>query len=150
MSRNLHTLLLWLLIAVLPIQGVAAVIKASCGAERHDSVAAARMQSQDGNAMSHHHDASVVDHHHHDDLSTLAAVAAATSDESASTDTGHHHKSSTCSACAACCFGAVAPPPALSWAPDQDSYLATASPLAIQFIGHIPAGIERPPRIFSA
>jgi hypothetical protein len=149
MSRFLKTLLLWLLIAALPIQGMAAVVKASCGSERHNNAVNPRVSQlhfHDDGTTPHHHDAllslPVVDHH--DEASTTA------SDNSASADTQNHHKSSSCSACASCCFGAVAPPPVLSWNPAQHSYRAAAAALIVQFAGYIPAGIERPPRAFSA
>lgn len=38
MPRIFQTLLLWLLMAALPIQGMTTVVKTFCGAERHDLV----------------------------------------------------------------------------------------------------------------
>lgn len=145
MFRVFKTFLLWLLIAALPIQGAAAVIKASCG-PRHHGVSI---------------EASVSDHHHsvgtlaHGDVSAEmvavdneAVVAFALTEQADSSP--KLPVSSFCSACAACCAGAVAPPPSLSLTPTFLVVEAAVLPPVVSFTGFIPAGPERPPRHLSA
>jgi hypothetical protein len=150
MPRLFKTFLLWLLIAALPVQGMAAVAKASCGPERHMSMATtvvmAHLHAEDGAMMDHHHaDQAMEGHLHATDESDADASGSGT--DSASQNT---HKSAYCSACAACCFGATAPPSSLSWKPVLGSHLAEALPALVQSTGHIPSRIERPPRHLSA
>jgi hypothetical protein len=142
MHRILKTFLLWLLIAALPIQGMAAVVKASCGPTHHQSVAAMMAEHH------HAHDG----HHHHADANIAAdehRSASSTASDKAS-DKAQAQKSAFCSACAACCFGAAAPPPVVFWSPTLVRSEAKPIPLAVLFTGYIPAGLERPPRHFSA
>lgn len=142
MRLSPKTLLLWLLIAVLPIQGMAAVVKAFCGPGRHESISVA------GGAKAHYHVRGLGAHDHHDDEVAAnhhnpEASAAATD---VSLEKNHAHKSSQCGACAACCFGAAAPPPTVSWDPALVSSRHVVRLPAIQFTGFIPGGLERPPR----
>jgi hypothetical protein len=146
MNRVLKTFLLWLLIAVLPIQGMAAVIKASCGPRHHDTSLAVMTVAE------HHHDADVGPHQH-----DSSDVTAATEDVEAAGTASHHsssakqiHKASHCSACAACCTGAVAPPSSVSLPPVLSTIEAAPIPPAVSFTGFIPAGLKRPPKHLSA
>jgi hypothetical protein len=146
MFRALKTLLLWLLIAALPVQGFAAVAKASCGPAHHNAAPVAVMTGEP-----HHGDDEV--HHSHDrgDGSMHAAAEGASSDSSASADKlSGTYKSSYCSACVACCVGAVAPPSALILpAAYSSSETVVVSPLPL-VAGYIPDGLKRPPRSISA
>ena len=141
MNRTFKTLLLWLLIAALPLQGLAAAIQTSCGPAHHASEI-----SVDANA--HHHDGgailnlddAVAAHHSMPDLSS-------TSDHPS---TPHKHQASICSACAACCVGAIAFTSGTLFAPTYTSselVLVSPSPLVS---GFIPTGLERPPKRISA
>jgi hypothetical protein len=142
MNRVFKTLLLWLLIAVLPVQGFAAAMKASCGPGRHGSLPISITTDE------HHHDGAAAHAHHHDaDMHSVSdsspPESSVTADNSSDT---HKHKSSYCSACAACCAGAVAPPSALHRTPVHgSSELVLASPAPL-VTGYIPGGLERPPR----
>lgn len=149
MTRVIKTLLLWLLMAALPLQGLAAVMKASCGPAHHAGVPAAML------AEGHHHDHAGGDHHHHHDFAQHAAAGGAHADNTDdATDSASAastiNTSSYCSACAACCVGAVAPPSVTLWTPGDAAaetiFIAPASLVT----GHIPAGLERPPRKISA
>jgi hypothetical protein len=139
MQRLVKTVLLWLLIATLPIQGIAAAAKAACGPEHHETMTMQEQESPLQHAMTHDHDG------HQDMMMADADVAVGHA-----SDNHHSHKSSFCSSCAACCVGAVAPPfafnqtmpPSLS-----ESVHISAAPLVA---GVIPAGLERPPRQLSA
>jgi hypothetical protein len=145
MNRVLKTFLLWLLMAALPLQGMAAVIKASCGPRHHDI--SSSMLTVMGN---HSHDESVGPHHHDEAGNIVVADDAeeASSSKSAESKQGPHL--SYCSACAACCFGAAAPPPSVFLTPVFSTVEAAVIPPVVSFTGFIPAGLERPPRHLSA
>lgn len=134
MNRLFKTFLLWLLLAVLPLQGTAAAVQTSCGPMPHHGAAEMVMQAQ-----SHHHEG--------DDAADSVTVVAA---KSAGDSADIKHKSSHCSACAACCVGAVAPPSisALTSA-YSSSLLEVVSPSPL-VTGFIPAGLERPPKRITA
>jgi hypothetical protein len=141
MKRVLKTFLLWLLLAALPIQGMAAVIKASCGPKHHSSLSVV-MNAE----TRHHHDGTG----HHDHAADHAVIVAdqmdslSAPDESA--DANQSQQSGYCSACATCCTGTVAPPFASVWVPEHSrSETKAVFPIPL-FTGHIPASLERPPR----
>jgi hypothetical protein len=127
MNRALKNLLLWLLISLLPIQGMAAVISASCS----------QAASVQHGATAHH---AAQAHCPSDSVDTAADSASGSASDSAAT----HHAS--CSACAACCIGASAPPstpaPATGHALSESRFAALGMPGN----GFIPTGLERPPR----
>jgi hypothetical protein len=140
MIRAFKTFLLWLLIAALPLQGMATALKASCG-----PTATAAM------AHGNHHDVDATQDHHRDHLTAHSDSATSNSTGTTDESSSHHqHKSSYCSACAACCAGAVAPPSALTWPPVYTSSETIVVPPPILVAGHIPDGLERPPRRISA
>lgn len=135
MNRVFRTLLLWLLIAALPVQGWAAVAKFGCDPAHHDSSPVVVMtDSHDGALAQTHHDG-MSDH-----------ATADTSAAKGSLDKGSAHKSSHYSACASSCFGAVAPPPVLPLSPSVSSSETVIVPLLPLLAGQIPASLERPPR----
>jgi hypothetical protein len=142
MNRFLKILLLWLLLAALPFQGMAAAMQAACGpAERSDSA---------GTAMSmqpHHHDGDAADMAHAGAADGHTATKSPlSSDESPDTRQAH----SGCSACATCGVGAAAPPPALDLpAVHGDSLPAVISPIPL-VAGIVPGGLERPPKRVTA
>lgn len=134
MNRVFRTLLLWLLIAALPVQGWAAVVKSGCGPAHHDSSPVVAMTDQ--------HDASPAQSHH----DGLSGHATADASAKASADKGSAHKSSHYSVCAASCFGAVAPPSVLPLSPLVSSSETVIVSLLPLLAGPIPASLERPPR----
>jgi hypothetical protein len=123
MRRSLKTMLLWLLIAVLPLQGLAAVMLHGWTAP------AAAVQPMDHAAMA-----------------MPMSVHEACMDAPAAGDPSHHSVKHGCSAAATCCAGAAVPPgfPILTVPPETaDVHVASVTtPVA----GHIPDGLERPPR----
>jgi predicted cobalt transporter CbtA len=140
MNRFLKTLLLWLLIAALPLQGFAAAMLVSCGSAHDDSLQVAIMNDE------HHDDSAAVHSHHHDvaDADSSSSDSTANADKSSATHDKHQH--SSCSVCAACCVGAVAPPSALNFTPvhsGSETVVISPAPLVT---GYIPGGLERPPR----
>ena len=118
-------MLLWLLIAVLPLQGFAAVMLHgwTIPAPVSDVVAMPAM----------HHAMPMPSH----EACTEAPAAG---------DASHHGAKHGCSASAACCVGAAVPPgfPSLCLPPDSPEVHQAwiIAPVA----GHIPDGLERPPK----
>lgn len=148
MNRVLKTFLLWLLIAVLPVQGFGAVLKRSCGPVREEvlrqPVVPAAHQHMNTGAMSMHHQ--MMTSHDADDAGSVAAA----SDCSSKKTSPHGHKGSTCNSSAVCCFGAAAPPLVKAASPDMDSTECYCADLAATVTGFIPDSLERPPRPYSA
>jgi hypothetical protein len=157
MNRIFKTLLIWLIIAALPIQATAAVVKASCGSAHHP----AQMQNSFfGHApaadVPHHEHLSTEAHHGHADQASThgefaghaSSVDEMTGAEATFNQADQEH--STCSACAACCVGAVAPPPAQVRAPEFSQFKTSSIVSSKLLAGFIPAGLERPPRFFLA
>lgn len=144
MFRVIKTLLIWLFVVALPVQGFAATTKAACSPARHVSLApiAAQALHADG----------AHDHHGHDS-NYQVAVDDMTADRSSGADaSGQHaeHKSAYCSACSTCCVGAALMFSGLDWGPLVHA-VETLKPLPSPlFSGFIPTGLERPPRHFSA
>lgn len=142
MNRVLKTFFLWLLIATLPLQGIAAAMKASCGPGHH---ATALLNDAVDN---HHHDGQAAADHH-PDRTAISALENLSSDMP-DASSARQLESSFCSSCASCCFGAIAPPPISLQTPIYSSsefIVVTAPPLVT---GFIPAGLERPPKPVSA
>jgi hypothetical protein len=148
MNRVLKTLLLWLLIAALPVQGLAAVVKASCGPDHHSQIVYA-VQHDKFTAFEEHNHVTDPTHDHHalsgmdGDAMQVNASFNETDETSASKP---QTKSTYCSACATCCVGAIAlisttvQAPALS-----HSEFITVRPSTL-VVDYIPSNLERPPR----
>lgn len=125
---------------VLPAQAIASAIKLSCGPAQHPVSAAASM------AVEHvHQGMDQHSNHHHESIQQ-----AATDNESDTPKESAQFKSSFCSACASCCVGATAPPSMVEWHSDHNSRLAPLVTFSPFIAGHIPPGLERPPRNFLA
>lgn len=150
MNRFVRQLLLWFLIAALPVQGMAAIIKANCGPRHHAvSVSASATTEMPHGHVSHFHEGQTAsDFHHTIEVNENDAVAEDSMASEPSQFAGHY--ATYCSACAACCTGAVAPPASLSAVPTPDIGEATAIPPVTSYLGFIPASLERPPKPFSA
>jgi hypothetical protein len=137
MIRTLKTLLLLFIVVALPVQGLAAVVKASCGPGHHGSLSAVV-------AKTHHHDAAPT--HQHDEGSDHAAADSVPAGAKSVADRTTVSKCAYCSACATCCFAAVAPPSALLLIPVHSSSENVVTSPSPWVAGFIPAGLERPPK----
>jgi hypothetical protein len=134
MNRFLKTLLLWLLLAALPVQGMAAAAMAACGSGKHHGAAPVLSTAH------HQHEASMA-------MSTQDMDHVHTAPDPA-THTAHHggHGAGACGACVNCCAGAVALSPALIAIAQRAATIALPaypSPLVTSFI---PSALERPPK----
>lgn len=130
MKRALKALLLWLLLATLPLQGYTAVARTSCGLMASQHLPKGMTTSQSS----------------HREGDGDASPVSVTTTKSNGNLAGAKHKSGSCSACATCWVGAGAPPPIFASPPiTSHSWFAASpsSPLPNEFI---PAGPERPPR----
>lgn len=143
MNRFLKTLLLWLLLAALPVQGMAAAAMAACACGPHHGAAPAPF------AAHHPHEASMAQPARDMDHDYTAADPV--------THKGHRgehgasvHGASVCGACANCCPAAVALSPAPISMPQRAATIALPAyplPLVVSFI---PSALERPPKRLSA
>lgn len=143
MNRLLTTLLVWLLMAALPLHAVAASINMSCAPVPSQAlatpVAEHAMHGLPDSAQEHANP-----HAHHGEHAASAADAASDND-------GAHAKAgklkhSSCSACSAFCAGAVAPPSFSLPLPAFDGSDAVLVAHADLVAGFIPDGLRRPPR----
>jgi hypothetical protein len=121
MSRAFRTLLLWLLIAALPLQGVAAVVRASCPDQ-------AAMHTAHGS------------HHAEHDMQMDVVQHDAPSPPDI------HKTKSHGSSCASCCISIAALPAlpaAPSTSPESEPAVASATPFPSTAVL---SGLERPPK----
>ncbi|PWF48819.1 hypothetical protein C7C56_010120 [Massilia glaciei] len=130
--------LVWLLLIALPLQGFASATMFSCGTEstHHapDTVAAARGEADAPKSAGHC-----------DPSQNGQPGAAAPADAPA--DSSFHDCKNSCNACQACCVGAVLVSGFSVWKPAAvATELPSASPQVFAS-GHIPGGLERPPRL---
>lgn len=135
MNRLFKTFVLWLMLAVLPLQGFAAALQASCGPSQEQVISHAT-------TMSGHHDMMVA---HAKELTDGAQHKHA-----GGAGKKHQHENSICSACAACCVGASVPPtaftlPSAAFVADVYFIYPTAICAGITL-----AGLERPPKRYNA
>lgn len=142
MNRVLKTLLLWLLLAALPLQGVAAAINMACGPMEHHGLTEMTMPVQ-----SHHHAGEAMGMSDIDAPDASLELSSTVSPDKSFSD---KHKHSTCSACATCCVGAVAPPSVAVMTSTYTSSLPSVVTPAPLVTGFIPAGLERPPKRITA
>lgn len=147
MNRLLTTLLVWLLMAALPLHAVAASINMSCAPVPSQAPAAPLAGHALHAAPDHAHEhagAHGNTHAHHADHAVSAADAPSDED-SPHAKTGKLGHSS-CSACSAFCAGAVAPPSFSLPVPVFEGSDALLVARADFVAGFIPDGLRRPPR----
>jgi hypothetical protein len=136
MNRTLKTFLLWLLIALLPLNAVAGSLGLVCSP--------VHQQSQDPTSAGVVHQARMVNAHADTEHAGHVADSNAAADSLVPDVEKHPHTS--CSACSAFCLGVVAPPSTDLTVPSFDgSDVALPSPAAFA-VGFIQDGPQRPPR----
>jgi hypothetical protein len=171
MKRLLTTCLLWLLAALLPLQGMAGVTQFSCGQAQHafmpgvtnvspapgtpgttgDTGITRLAEMSHGSHMPRETDMAHATHmmnaSHMPDTARTTDTAHMLDmpDHVASQPQPHQHAGGDCSACAACCTGALAGPflvPDTGF-PQRFTYFLLPALLAD---GIVPATLERPPK----
>lgn len=135
MKRTLRTLLVWLLVALLPLHAVAASLGMSCAAAQRQSPAVAAAL----------HEPLAGAHAHHDGKHAAQARDAHAGAHSPAPQIEQPSHAS-CSACSALCTGAVAPPSCHLRVPAFDGTDAVAVAPAVLAVGFIQDGPQRPPR----
>jgi len=142
MTRTLKTFLLWLLIAVLPLNAVAGRLGMSCSPVHQ------QMQEPIVTGVPHQEDMTEAHAHHGVEHAGHVVDLTATADSLAPDIEKQPHTS--CSSCSAFCLGAVAPPSTDLTVPTFDgSDVVLPSPAAF-VVGFIQDGPQRPPRHQSA
>ena len=140
MNRLLTTLLVWLLMAALPLHAVAAATKLSCAhMQQH-----AQAKPADPHAGHAYVDAGDEHARHGGHTADTGQAAAAGGASDSEPDSLLSH--SSCSACSAFCVGAVAPPSASLLLPSFDGSDALVIARSDFGTGFIPDGLQRPPR----
>ena len=140
MRNQLRQLVLCLIIALLPMQGIAAGMRFEC-ALAHQSAMLGNGQHLSMLAQSVPAFGPAEDVKHH----TLESMpdANATASDCENIDI---HEPSRCGTCATCCISAYAPLRGTDLTTAQEGATSVPQPSVLSFIGHIPARIERPPR----
>jgi hypothetical protein len=145
MKRVFRQLLIWLLLALLPLQGTAAGVLMTC--------AAGHGLTPTSDQASHAGQQATTVHQHHSEMTAdeMATTPCAHNDaDHAPTDQSHHHKQFSCSNCGSCCIGALALPASLNVSlQSAKTPVDIVSPPAL-VAGFIPDGLERPPRNITA
>jgi hypothetical protein len=144
MNRFLKTLLIWLLMAVVPLNAVAATAGMSCGSGHQQAME--QLESHDAAHAMHQ------DNGHHHDMADASGAPHGSATPAADLDSGDADAPahSSCSACSVFCVGAVAPPSVFGSIPafngSENVVVAPSPPVT----GFIPEGLRRPPRQISA
>jgi uncharacterized protein involved in copper resistance len=145
MNRFFKTLMIWMLALALPAQALGSVIKLSCGPTHHANTSMNASMDASIKIAAPQHANHGMEHHaaYHHDVAGDAVQGDASNDSS---DAPVKFESATCSACATCCAGAAGVHAHLNWAPSHRNSFVPVTPPATSFTGHVPAGLERPPR----
>ena len=139
MERTLKTLLLWLLIALVPLHAGAAAMGMSCSSGDQQPMSATAEHHVRGGSMGHSLDSG-------DDAAAVAETPVSPQSHDASDGSGY----STCSACSDFCIGAVAPPSSTSSLPAFNGTESAVISRPLSGVGFVPDGLKRPPRKVSA
>jgi hypothetical protein len=143
MHRAVRLVLAFLLVAAIPLQGLAAATMTLCASGHASSLGNPTAAAHD--AMSGHHRA---DHHMHHRESAASAEGDRSVDRTSHASLDKQSKPK-CSVCASCCSAAAMPSPAIVFA----AVVPTAFFAPTVSIGppaFLTAGLERPPRAFLA
>jgi hypothetical protein len=138
MNHFVKTLLLWFVIAALPIRGLAA-IDTSCAHAPKNALASASV-------LERHHQINAGFHLEKSGDFTEAMVEPPSDDKGAAHEQ-LHLKNAGCGG-SVCYIGAAAPPFSLAWTAQYEGSETANNLPSASFTGFIPAGLERPPRHF--
>lgn len=142
MNRLLKKCVLWLLIALLPLEGFAAIVHHSCGSG-HMVISSAIQASnaQDSSASGKHTNAGLMSTSvMHDECEEHSGLLVKKPSGKKLCKLG------SCSTCASCCVGAVAPPVVVTFTvPSKLPEVRHTAGITL-VIGFIPDSLERPPR----
>ena len=140
MGLSIRTLLIWLLVLALPVQGATAVTMASCGPNHASSATAASLVLAASSSHSHDGDMAQAAHGHDG-----AGVEAATALDTSAPATGGHADAHKCSACASCCSSSAMLASALQM-PFTDIAATAFATVVVSVDAFAVGGPDRPPR----
>lgn len=139
-----RSLLVWLMVLALPLQGLAGTAMQHCADQVDRTVqrpVAAAAQHEHGPLVGQVVAAAAADGaHHHGAADELEAAALADSQHSSAPEADHQ-----CSACAACCSALGLPSRVVPLTPPRVAATSNALPL-LTVDSFVPAGLDRPPR----
>lgn len=140
MSLLVRTVLIWLLVLALPVQGAAAATMAFCGPDHHGGGHSVVQPGSTAAVHAHHGDALAAHEHHADRSADVAST-----DDVSGVATGGQAAQQTCSACASCCsLGAMLTEAPVVPVTDLSPMVFTT---VVPTVGAFAAdGPERPPR----
>ena len=153
MCARFRSVLFWLLLLALPLQGFAAATMRNCGPGHHQKseVAAVTLDAAESHPAAsdgHHHAVVMADDHH-------AVVMADDHHAAASPAHAHvatvaqgldNHPKFKCSACATCCMGVALPTATLAIASVPPAVTLTAF-VPADHVDFLADGLDRPPRL---
>lgn len=141
MTRSLKTFLLWLLIAVMPLQAFATNVLRVCSSGHQGmtvDASAPGAYAEVGSESPQH----LMDQQLPDDEECTEVSSSSTDDN----DCPDAPKLGSCSACAACCVGAFAAPAMHSFVSPPNVAEVHETFGSTLVVGFIPDSLERPPR----
>ena len=141
MCNRLHRILLYFFIVSLPVQGIAAVARFECGLAHHSSTHSKKSHLKVLVGLTTVSDATVVVQHH-----TLERTPDASPPHGDCENTDRREPF-RCGTCTTCSITAYAPPFVTSLTTAQEGADSVPELSFFSFTGHIPARIERPPRL---
>nr|WP_229509483.1 hypothetical protein [Massilia sp. CCM 8734] len=138
-----RTLLVWLMLLAIPLQGFAAASSALCAAANAPLASHVAASMEEGHCAEL--DSAAPDSAAPDSAAPDSAAPDSAAPDSAAPDSAAADSPAKCSNCAFCCVGmAIAPAfPAPGAAPPLASELIAYA--AMHVTAHIPGGLERPP-----
>lgn len=141
MGLRIRTLLMWLLMLAVSVQGASAATMAFCGPSHHGIGHAS--QAEEGVILEHEHqgDRAHGDHHHAVEQGVDVSPSAMATPHAKFVHADKHK----CSACASCCAVVALPSATFELEPPllADQFLPLA-PRSVTSV--LPKGLERPPR----
>jgi hypothetical protein len=140
MCNRLRRLLLCLLIASLPMQGIAAVARFECALAHQSSTVGKEPNLKMLARLTAVFDTAEVVKHH-----TPGRTPDANPKQSDCENTDGPEPF-RCGTCTTCCIAAYAPPPGTGLTTAHEGANGVPEPSLSSFSGHVPARIERPPR----
>jgi hypothetical protein len=145
---TLRSLLSWLLLVVIPLQGFAAGTAPGCHTVFPDARAGVVMRATDAGPQSAHHVHASADAHsvalHAAHLPENSAGTVPSADRSDTPVVGDHTPAQ-CKACSPCCVSALPSAPAPMLRPVLSGFMLFHEPLN-HHRSTVPNGLERPPR----
>ena len=143
MVSRFRSVMMWLLLFALPLQGYAAATMLNCGPNHHRMMAASIAEPVEA-----HEHAAAGQHHHQMSVAAGEHEVDSVDHSSEAPSLPHLDKlvKFKCNACAVCCTGAAMPTAAFSFEPFPPA-MAPESFVPTWHVGFVTDGPDRPPRL---